>query len=144
MKAHKTLILFSSTFLIFSSFICSYILKEKKSLDKAIADLETYRVKLMRQKRTLETLAFFKEEMNKQGMYGQQGSIDINATFVVTDFKQFVNYVHDLYYKGGYFFLDKFTQRTNIPNKEDVKNGTLKEPVATVNITGKKIVGYKR
>ncbi len=143
-KRDTFVVLLTSLSLILSIGLFAHVEKEKSAMKKALNDLTSYRVKLMRHKKTLEELARIRVKMAEGGFAGEEGGIDLEASFSVVDFNNFVKHISDIYYNGGFFFLNTFMEKTETPQKETEENQAPSLPMAIASIAGKKIVGYKR
>ena len=130
--------------LILSIGLFAHVKKERSAMKKALNDLASYRMKLMRHKKTLGELARIRVKMAEGGFTGEEGGIDLEASFSVVDFNNFVKHISDIYYSGGFFFLNTFMEKTEIPQKETEEKQAPNLPMAIASIAGKKVVGYKR
>ena len=139
-RLNKLLPYISSVLLVVSVAFLSHISKEKREIQKALDELSTYEIKLHREKKALTILTLLRKEMEKKGLSGEEEGINLEASFVILDFRTFLEKLTDIYYHQGLFFLSNFEERTELPSLGD---DTITEPTALAKIVGKKIVAYK-
>ncbi len=139
-KLGRLLPYISSIVLVVSVALLGHIMKEKREIQKALDELSTYEIKLRREKRALSILTLLRKEMEKRGLSGEEEGVNLEASFVIVDFRTFLEKLTDIYYHQGFFFLSSFEERTELPSSTD---RTVTEPTALAKISGKKIVAYK-
>ncbi len=135
-----------SLLLIFSIGLLAHVIKERSAVKEALRELTNYKMRLAKYKKTLEKMARIREKMAEAGFTGEEKGIDLEASFSVIDFNSFVKHITDIYYSGGFFFLDAFEEKSGSPQGEALpsKGKAPPFPMAIASITGKKIVGYRR
>ena len=116
-------------------------MEEKRVIQQALDELSTYEIKLIKEKKALSVLSLLRREMEKKGLTGREEGVNLEATFVVIDFKTFLEKLSDIYYRQGFFFLTSFKEKTETPSSQ--QEGVLQEPIALAKIRGKKVVSYK-
>jgi hypothetical protein len=126
--------------LIVAVALYAHIKVEKQGLQKALKQLTAYKVKISKQKRELQILKEIRKLMKETGIKGGEKGTAVEATFVVTDFNQFVQDMMDIYYKEGFFFLEQFEEKTALPEEG---NESQTEPISIATIRGRKVIGYK-
>ncbi len=131
----------SSLALVFSAAFLAHTMEEKRVIQQAIDELSTYEIKVIKEKKALSVLSLLRKEMEKKGLTGKEEGVNLEATFVVMNFKTFLEKLSDIYYRQGFFFLTSFKEKTEPPSSQ--RDGVLQEPIALAKISGKKVVSYK-
>ena len=94
-------------------FICLsffyYTAALKKDFSDKLQALDVCLKKVQREKQEVELIKNLREEIEEEGLFIESTPIEISAEFTGRDISTVINYINSTYYRGGLFFVDRFT-----------------------------------